>query len=663
MLFRRTSGRSVQCQALAGSGNASAGCPALKACLIEAMASGAVFAHDAHETPFESAQDEAAIAAFFALIHIGAFTFWTSGTTLVYDALGQELTTDYGRRGQLFALKGFFDLSGGLCGMLVQLVVYGLYPTDTLTAATVTTLVVMAYVLFAWVLLLWGVAERKAADTAERPAGATPQGGVPFTAAVIRMLRSPPYRWYLLMKIPTTFLGRLPFQLLLLFFQNTMRMEAFSSLYLYTSVVALLGGFLSIPLQLRLSQRIGRKKTLTVLLSILSTVFLLASVVPFSDYPNLLFPVAFCLGVCLTLPSTIPNAMLGDIIDYDELLTGTRSEAMFTTVEANIDAGIEHIVLTAVQLCMALAGYTALGGCECGCGVSCKKLGYDHARWVCPDSVGYTCADPDDNIGSALLFGEEPEQAPCSVQNVGVYWVTTFAMFTIPGIAGLLAIPASYRAVITRTQFDTILSGVAALGANPQAEVPDPLVGGMVQRSSNTPLAVLTDHFTTAEWARYAQGGAAAGMRRLRRYLGGRLLMWMLLFCGLLTADVFLARERGVFSVASETLLQISGSLLTVFVLGVPLDLLRFKAACQAAGSGVVASEVPTAGSEEAVRTRTPSHASGWLARARYARRAGRWWPSTSPIMPLGVAAARLAPTSSTSASSANAVADHNYHL
>ena len=33
---------------------------------------------------------------------------------------------------------------------------------------------------------------------------------------------------------------------------------------------------------------------------------------------------------------------------------------------------------------------------------------------------------------------------------------------------------------------------------------------------------MLTDHFTATEWARYAQGGAAVGMRRLRRYLGGR---------------------------------------------------------------------------------------------------------------------------------------------
>ena len=36
--------------------------------------------------------------------------------------------------------------------------------------------------------------------------------------------------------------------------------------------------------------------------------------------------------------------------------------------------------------------------------------------------------------------------------------------------------------------------------------MPDPIVGGKVQRASNDPLAVLTDHFTAAEWARYAQG-------------------------------------------------------------------------------------------------------------------------------------------------------------
>ena len=104
---------------------------------------------------------------------------------------------------------------------------------------------------------------------------------------------------------------------------------------------------------------------------------------------------------------------------------------------------------------------------------------------------------------------------------------------------------------------------------------------------------MLADHFTATEWARYAQGGAVVGMRRLRRYLGGRyirgvvepylpaprysratcatsnsttpygrLLAWALLFCGLLIADVVVGLKRGVFSATSETLLQISGTLL-----------------------------------------------------------------------------------------------------
>ena len=62
-----------------------------------------------------------------------------------------------------------------------------------------------------------------------------------------------------------------------------------------------------------------------------------------------------------------------------------------------------------------------------------------------------------------------PNQAPCSVQSDGVYWVTAIFMFLLPGLAGLLAIPAARRAVITHEQLDAIVSGVAALKADPQA--------------------------------------------------------------------------------------------------------------------------------------------------------------------------------------------------
>jgi len=55
------------------------------------------------------------------------------------------------------------------------------------------------------------------------------------------------------------------------------------------------------------------------------------------------------------------------------------------------------------------------------------------------------------------------------VQSEGVYWVTAIFMFFLPGLAGLLAIPAARRAVITHEQLDAIVSGVAALKADPQA--------------------------------------------------------------------------------------------------------------------------------------------------------------------------------------------------
>ena len=80
------------------------------------------------------------------------------------------------------------------------------------------------------------------------------------------------------------------------------------------------------------------------------------------------------------------------------------------------------------------------------------------------------------------------------MQNDGVFWVTAIFMFAIPGLAGLLAIPAARRAIITKEQLEVVASGIAALKADPRAEVPDPIVGGTVQRTSNEPMAVLADH-------------------------------------------------------------------------------------------------------------------------------------------------------------------------
>ena len=107
-----------------------------------------------------------------------------------------------------------------------------------------------------------------------------------------------------------------------------MRLESLAGEYTTTLMLALIGALLSVPLQLYLSKRIGRKRTLTGLLALLSTIFLLSTFFPFYAMRTVIYPVGICLGVCLTLPNVVPDAILGDIIDYDELRTGARSEAM-----------------------------------------------------------------------------------------------------------------------------------------------------------------------------------------------------------------------------------------------------------------------------------------------------------------------------------------------
>ena len=96
------------------------------------------------------------------------------------------------------------------------------------------------------------------------------------------------------------------------------------------------------------------------------------------------------------------------------------SELLFGATElkrGNLVGATRLVHAVVLTMFMAVAGFDNLAGCECGCGVSCKKqVGYD-ARWVCPGSIGYAC---DGSVGATLFYQPEPEIAPCAVQNNGV---------------------------------------------------------------------------------------------------------------------------------------------------------------------------------------------------------------------------------------------------
>ena len=65
--------------------------------------------------------DTTSISVWFFFVNAFYFLTFISGSVLVYDALGQELTDDYNERGKLFAVKLGFGMLGAIFGSAVQL--------------------------------------------------------------------------------------------------------------------------------------------------------------------------------------------------------------------------------------------------------------------------------------------------------------------------------------------------------------------------------------------------------------------------------------------------------------------------------------------------------------------------------------------------------------
>ena len=106
-----------------GRGDASspAECPVLKTCIEEAISKGTLLAYDSPTADLGLDPDTTSISVWFFFVNAFYFLTFISGSVLVYDALGQELTDDYNERGKLFAVKLGFGMLGAIFGSAVQL--------------------------------------------------------------------------------------------------------------------------------------------------------------------------------------------------------------------------------------------------------------------------------------------------------------------------------------------------------------------------------------------------------------------------------------------------------------------------------------------------------------------------------------------------------------
>ena len=96
------------------------------------------------------------------------------------------------------------------------------------------------------------------------------------------------------------------------------------------------------------------------------TVLVLTTFVPPSI--GFVYFLGFVIGFSMGGYFVVPDAILGDCIDYDEFHTGMRSESGYTVIETNLQQFMEVPAYALPLTIVGLAGYLGNGGCGCGCG-------------------------------------------------------------------------------------------------------------------------------------------------------------------------------------------------------------------------------------------------------------------------------------------------------
>jgi len=323
------------------------------------------------------------------------------------------------------------------------------------------------------------------------------------------------------MKMPLSLVSLMPSNLAALWVKHNMALEAWNSMYNAVLMFALVGAMASIGVLVRSAQQYGKAAVLQAVLLVSGLLYLAVSFVPgafFAQHPVLLVPVGALIGVGQALGFVLPDAMLADIIDYAELHSGSRDEGMYTVIETNLQQFVEIAGGVFPMVLLAGAGYEPLGGCSCGCGVSCgRAIGMPYARWHCPGDVGYSCTGKG---GSELLFApEEPAVAPCAAQSEHVQSLISLFFLAIPGLLALIAAIPAGKMPITARVHAAILAAIAARDSGGDAgeggdaggerEVLDSVYG--------EPLAVLPRPFLDRSWnlpagdrPRVRRAGAAA---------------------------------------------------------------------------------------------------------------------------------------------------------
>eukprot|EP00164_Ancoracysta_twista_P008058 GFYU01011554.1.p1 GENE.GFYU01011554.1~~GFYU01011554.1.p1 ORF type:complete len:679 (-),score=181.11 GFYU01011554.1:659-2695(-) len=469
--------------------------------------------------------------SWFAIFYFLQHTVGYSTLAISYSALGYELTDDYHERTVLFGTSGAFGSIALLLCAGLNMGLGGMFPDSLGTQNLVSSVVFVALIGVSLPLLMYNTKETRGELVAEDVevdvdvdaasqdqhntsdnitaesaliGGKVTMKKPPIIPTIKRMISYSPFRIYLSSFLIGSVGGSTPGILLLYYMQYSTKMTNPTFYSGIIMAVMVCGCMIIIPSLIHASKRYGKVKAICFAYLTSGFVFVILSCMPPSFGGILAMAVSGAL--VQSASNALPSSMLADIVDYDELHSGERIEAMFAAFHTNISKVIEIPAGVAPMLILGALGYVNNGGCHCGCGVQCDD-GVD---------VNAGCMAPSD-------YGE----ANCTWQPAAVEFGLRVLFTGVPGLCLMLAGLVMWRFPITMKVHNKILKGI--LHHQDSESAIDPLTKEIVlppslQRDpADVPMYQQLDHFYAWELRSAVQHQQ---VERIRMWVITQLSLW-----------------------------------------------------------------------------------------------------------------------------------------
>lgn len=265
------------------------------------------------------------VSAFIAVL----CTFWLKDTCVTlaivpYYAMTAEVTRDYRERSNIVLYRGLASVVGYILGAAVITSVVGVYKGAGMTLQGAWSATAALYGFLAMVTLLITALSIK-----ENPELAGEPSSIPPFQGIMLCFKNKPFVLLMIIFLLGSFAFTAQSALLPYLIQYQLGMADQTSTILTLSLLTM--ALFLYPAKL-LSDRINKGPTYALGMLTVSLTLLLA----FFFLPNhatpLIYVVAVLLGIGFSTQWVIPNAMLPDVIEYDEKMTGERREGTYNGI-------------------------------------------------------------------------------------------------------------------------------------------------------------------------------------------------------------------------------------------------------------------------------------------------------------------------------------------